>query len=99
MDSGSSRHMIGIHGHPNELVENKIAQRVEFGDNGKFEVKGIGSSSFQLDSGSNVKLNNNLYVLDLNKKLVSISSLEGKGYRIVFVDGQILVWKKDVIGV
>eukprot|EP00253_Pinus_taeda_P017549 PITA_17549 len=95
VDNGASRHMTRIHDHIFELVKNKIVERVDLGDNGKYEFKGIGSSSFQLESRGNVSINNILYVLGLKKNLLSISSLEDKGYRIEFVDGQVLVWKKD----
>jgi len=95
VNSGASRHMTGNHDHLSKLDEKNIAQRFELGYNGKYEVKGVGSSSFQLYSGGNVSINNILYVLDLKKKLLSISSFEDKGYRINFVDRQVLVWKKD----
>jgi len=54
VDSDASRHMIRSRDNFSELVEKKIAQRVELGDNDKYEVKGIGSSSFQLGSRGNV---------------------------------------------
>lgn len=95
VDRGASRHMSGSCDNLFELVEKKISQKVELGDNGKYEVKGIGSSSFQLDLGGNVSISNILYVLSLKKNWLSISSLEDRGYRIDFVVGQVLVWKKD----
>ena len=48
-------------------------------------VKGIGYTK------------NILYVLSLKKKLLSISFLEDKGDKIVFVDGKVLVWGKDLV--
>jgi hypothetical protein len=35
-----------------------------------------------------------LYVLGLTKNLLSISSLEKKGFRISFIDGEFLMWAK-----
>ena len=35
-----------------------------------------------------------LYVTGLKKNLLSISGLEKKGFRVVFVDGQVLMWPK-----
>ena len=33
-----------------------------------------------------------LYVPSLKKKLLSISTLDKKGYRVAFIDGQLLMW-------
>ena len=35
-----------------------------------------------------------LYVLGLNKEILSISSLNKKGFRVSFVDGEVLMWSK-----
>ena len=35
-----------------------------------------------------------LYIPGLKKNLLSISSLDAKGMRVTFVDGQVLMWPK-----
>ena len=35
-----------------------------------------------------------LYVLGLKKNILSISTLDAKGIRVAFVDGQVLMWPK-----
>jgi hypothetical protein len=35
-----------------------------------------------------------LYVLGLKKNLLSISSLDRKGYRVAFIDGEVIMWAK-----
>jgi hypothetical protein len=35
-----------------------------------------------------------LYVPGLKKNLLSISYLEKKGYRVAFIDGEVLMWAK-----
>ena len=35
-----------------------------------------------------------LYVPGLKKNLLSISGLEKKGFRVAFVDGQVLIWPR-----
>ena len=35
-----------------------------------------------------------LYLPSLKKNLLSISRLEKKGFRIAFIDGQVLIWPK-----
>ena len=41
-----------------------------------------------------MKMKEVLYVLGLKKNLLSISALDKKGYRIAFIDGQVLMWPK-----
>jgi hypothetical protein len=48
-----------------------------------------------LESGNHVHLSNVLYVLGLEKNLVSISCLEDKGNIIAFMDGKVLSWHKN----
>jgi hypothetical protein len=69
--------------------------QVEFGDNAKYAVKGVGSTSFQLEFGNSLHMKDVLFVPVLRKNLLSISALEDKGYRVAFVDGQVLVWPRD----
>ena len=41
-----------------------------------------------------MKMKEVLYVPVLRKNLLSISSLDKKGYRVSFIDGQVLMWSK-----
>ena len=41
-----------------------------------------------------MKMKEVLYVLGLKKNLLSISALDTKGYRVAFIDGQVLMWSK-----
>ena len=41
-----------------------------------------------------MKMNEALYVPGLKKNLLSISALDKKGYRVSFIDGQVLMWSK-----
>ena len=41
-----------------------------------------------------MKMKEVLYVLGLKKNLLSISTLDKKGYRVSFIDGQVLMWSK-----
>jgi transposase InsO family protein len=58
-------------------------------------VKGVGTSTFQLDSDIPLQLSEALYVPGMKRNLVSIFSLEGKGYKVTFSEGKILAWHKD----
>jgi len=76
IDSGASRHMIGYHKQLKTLSKGNSSYSVELGDNKSYPVKGIGSTSIELEGGGNIHLNNILYVPCLCKNLISISSLE-----------------------
>jgi hypothetical protein len=58
------------------------------------QVKGVGTTSFQLESRDSLHMRDVLFVPGLKKNLLSISALEDRGYKVAFVDGQVLVWPK-----
>lgn len=58
-------------------------------------IRGIGSTSFQLDSGIVLDIEEILFVRGLKKNLLSISALEDKGFRVTFMDDKALMWPKD----
>jgi hypothetical protein len=60
---------------------------VEPGDNAKYAVKGVGTTSFQLKSKNPLKMSEVLYVAGLKKNLLSISAMEHIGYAMTFIDG------------
>ena len=41
-----------------------------------------------------MKMKEVLYVPVLKKNLLSISTLDNKGYRVAFIDGKVLMWTK-----
>jgi hypothetical protein len=66
---------------------------VELGDNTKYAVKGVGTTSFQLISGKPLKMSEVLYVPGVKKNLLSISD---RGYAVAFMEGQVLAWPKGL---
>ena len=74
-------------------VRNKrFHKKVELGDNGTYGIDGIGSTSFQLDSGTVLHVEEILYVPSLKKNLLSVGVLEDKGYTVAFSKGKALMW-------
>ena len=57
-------------------------------------MKGMGEASYRLDFGKSMKMKDVLYVPGLKKNLLSISTLDKKGIRVAFVDGEVLMWTK-----
>ena len=68
--------------------------RSKIGDDYQYPIKGSGESSYKLDSGNSMKMENVLFVPGLKKNLLFISTLDTKGMGVAFVDGQVLMWPK-----
>ena len=94
IESGASRHMTGEHKQLKTLSRRKSSYFVEIGDRRSYHVRGIGSTSLELENGGNIHLNNILFVSGLQKKLLSISCLEDKVDIVAFIDGKVMVWDK-----
>jgi hypothetical protein len=95
IDNGASRHMTRYREHLTDLVEKESCLHVVLGDNARYTVKGVGSSTFQLDSDIPLQLSEVLYVPGMKRNLVSISSLEDKGYKVTFSEGKVLRWHQN----
>jgi transposase InsO family protein len=67
---------------------------VTLGDDYQYPIKGVGESNYKLNSGNSMKMKDVLYVPGLTKNLLSISALEKKGFRVDFIDGEVLMWAK-----
>ena len=65
------------------------------GDNATYHVKGVGNVTLQLNQGNTIHLQEVLYVLYLEKNLVSILAMEDKRYKVAFTNGKVRVWKRN----
>ena len=74
------------------LVQKESPHKVMVSDYYQYLIKGMGETSYKLDVGKSMKMKDVLYVPRLNKILLSISSLDKKGFRVSFVDGEVLMW-------
>ena len=68
--------------------------KVKIGDGYQYPIKGSGEASYKIDSKKSLKMKDVIYVLGFKKNLLSISTLDAKGMRVAFVDGQVLMWPK-----
>ena len=84
-DSGASKHMTGKKTTLSNLEEKNSSQKVSLGDDYQYPIKGIGESSYKLDSRTSMKMNEVPYVPSLKKNLLLISALDKKGYRVAFI--------------
>jgi hypothetical protein len=56
IESGASRHMTCLRNHLTHFVEKETHLHVVLGDDAKYNVRGVGTSTFQLDSNMQLKL-------------------------------------------
>jgi hypothetical protein len=75
VDSGASKHMTGYN-----FKTKFFAKQVELGDDKCYKIEGVGSISFKLEYGARLHVDEILYVPGLKKNLLSIATLEDKGY-------------------
>jgi hypothetical protein len=94
IDSGASKHMTGQRDILSCISEKKFSHKVTLGDDYQYPIKGVGESKYKLNSGNLMKMKDVLYVPSLTKNLLSISALEKKGFRVAFIDGEVLMWAK-----
>jgi hypothetical protein len=92
--SGASEHMTGYREHLTDLVEKEYPFHVVLSDDARYIVKGVGSTSLQLDYGTPLHFSDVLFVPGMRSNLVSISSLENKGYKVDFSYGKVISWNK-----
>jgi len=78
IDSGASRHMTSHRDSLRSLTKKNSSLQVELGDNAKYVVKGVGASSFQLESGDSLHIRDVLFVPGLGKNMLSISALDDR---------------------
>jgi hypothetical protein len=91
IESGASRHMIAVREHLTDLTQCEDTE-VVLGDDREVKVAGCGTVSFRRESLPPMILMEVLYVLGLKKNLVSVSTIEEKGYEVLFHDGQVLLF-------
>jgi hypothetical protein len=93
IDSGASRHMTTVREHLTDLTQCGDAE-VVLGDDREVKVAGCGTVSFRRESLPPMTLTEVLYVPGLKKNLVSVSTIEEKGYEVLFRDGQVLLFPR-----
>ena len=95
INSGASRHFTGYKEAVSNLIEKETNLEIILRDDATYPVKGVGNVTLQLNQGNTIHLQEVLYVLDLKKILVSISTMEDKEFKVTFIDGKVHVWKRN----
>jgi hypothetical protein len=86
IDSGVSRHMTIVHENLIDITQCGDVE-VVLGDDQEVKVAGYGTVSFWRESLPPMTFTEVLYVSGLKKNLVSVSTIEEKGYEVLFCDG------------
>ena len=76
------------------MFEHESPHKVKLGDDYQYPIKESGEASYKPKYGKYLKMKDVLYVPRLKKIILSISSLDAKGIRVSFVDGQVLMWPR-----
>ena len=76
------------------LTPKDYSHKVQLGDDYQYPIKGMREASYKLRTRKFMKMKKVLYVPGLKKNLLSISALDKKGFRVDFVDGEVLMWSK-----
>jgi hypothetical protein len=64
IDTGASKHMIGRKYILSSLIEKDFPQKVSLGDDYQYPIKGMGESTYKLNSETLVRMKDVLYVLE-----------------------------------
>jgi hypothetical protein len=90
-ESGASCHMTGSKEFFTKLQDGGVNLVIQLGDDRRYKAQGVGTVSFQRESGKPLQFVDVLYVLRLTKNLISVSTLEDKGYEVTFYKGRVFV--------
>jgi hypothetical protein len=91
IDNGASKHMTSYKESLLYIVHKDSPHKVKLGDDYHYPIKGVGEASYKLDFEKPMKKKDVLYVPGLKKNNLSISAIDGKGFRIAFIDGEVLM--------
>jgi hypothetical protein len=94
LDSGASFHMTGDRDLFSDLEDKDLGVHIEMGDDGRYSATGIGTISFERESGKPFVLKEVMHVPGLKKNLISVAMLEDKGYDVVFSEGKAFLRSK-----
>jgi hypothetical protein len=94
IDNSASKHMTCMKDILSRLKEKDFPLKFSLGDDYQYPIKGMGESTYKLDSGTSMRMKELHYVLGLTKNLLSILSLDKKGFKVAFIDDEVLMWPK-----
>jgi hypothetical protein len=94
IDSGATCHMTGARELFESFTTSNSDMHADLGVATKHAVKGSGTMPFQMESGGVLRVTNVLWVPELKSSVLSVSTIEKKGYEVLFRDGHALIMPK-----
>eukprot|EP00253_Pinus_taeda_P028031 PITA_28031 len=94
LDSGAYFHKTGDIDLFSDLEDKDLGVHIEMGNDGRYSATGIGSISFERESGKPFVLKEVMHVPGLKKNLISVAMLEDMGYDVVFSKGKAFLRSK-----
>ena len=88
------QHTSGVRECFSELNEHGVFVEVELGDDRVVRVVGRGTVSFQRESRHPLRFRDVYYVLGLRKNLISVSTIEDRGFEVRFREGRVYILPK-----
>ena len=76
------------------MQEGGTGIHVELGDDARYQAQGVGTVSFERECGKPLNFVDVLYVPGQTKNLISVSTLEDKGYQVKFRDHRVYIRPK-----
>ena len=83
--------MFGVQECFSELNERGVDVEVELGDDRIVRVVGRGTISFQRESRPPLRFRDVYYVSRLRKNLISVSTIEDRGFEVRFREGRVYI--------
>ena len=77
-----------------DLQEGGTWINVELGDDAWYQAQGVGTVSFEREFGKTLSFADVLYVPGLTRNLISVSTMEDKGYQVNFYDHGVYIRPK-----
>jgi hypothetical protein len=94
VDNGASKHMTRYKEILSDFKTKSFAEQVELGDEKCYKIEGVGSISFRLEYEARLHVDEVLYVPGIRKNLLSVATLENKGYWVIFKNRKALMRAK-----
>ena len=86
--------MTGVRDCFTEFSPSGVEMSVILGDDSVVRAVGTGTVGFERESQTPLLITDVLHVPGLKKNLISVSSIEDKGFDVLFRDGQVLMYPK-----
>ena len=94
IDSEDSRHMTSVREHFLDLAKGTLDLEVVLGDDHTVRAIDVGTVSFERESQPPLKVIEVLYVHELKKNFILVSTIKARGFQVVLRDGLVLMYPK-----